>query len=476
MTSLRISGETYARLRTHLFPGDGDEHGGVLLTGLTATARGTRLLARAFVPALDGVDYVPGRRGYRVLRPEFVRDLILRARDERLVYLAVHNHGGVGSVSFSDTDLDSHERGYPALLDIARGLPVGALVLADGAVAGDIWWPAGARTELADTTVVGPVITHVSSDHMLTTKRGGAMFERQSLLFGAAGQATLAKTRVAIVGTGGAGMLLVEYLARLGVGQLVLIDPDRVDLTNLPRLSGARRRDAGLFLDGRWPSWLNRLGSRFAAPKVNIAARLAREAYPPITLETRMASVLEPDVARRLVDCDFIMLAADTAQARLLVNAVAHQYLVPVIQVGAKVRVDPATGRLIDVHAVARPIWPDSGCLWCNGLISPRRLAEESLSPEEARGQRYVEDVDVIAPSVITLNAIVAAQAANDFLFAITGMRRASASLDYLRFRPLDRSIRFDRPRRDPQCPECGPGVASRFARGDRVDLPTRAA
>jgi hypothetical protein len=87
-----------------------------------------------------------------------------------------------------------------------------------------------------------------------------------------------------------------------------------------------------------------------------------------------------------------------------------------------------------------------------------------------------VEDVDVIAPSVITLNAIVAAQAANDFLFAITGIRRASASIDYLRFRPLDRSIRFDRPRRDADCPECGNGVASRFGRGDRADLPVRAA
>lgn len=476
MTSLRISGETYARLQTHFFPGDGDEHGGVLLAGLAATERGTRLLARTFVPARDGVDYVPGRRGYRVLRPEFVRDLILRARDERLVYLAVHNHAGAGSVAFSGTDLDSHERGYPALLDIARGLPVGALVLADGAVAGDIWWPAGIRTALADTTVIGPVITRLSSDDVPRTERGGVRFERQSRMFGDAGQATLAKARVAIVGTGGAGMLLVEYLARLGVGQLVLIDPDRVDLTNLPRLPGARRRDAGLFLDRRWPSWLNRFGSRFAAAKVDIAARLAREAYQSIRLETQLANVLEPDVARRLVDCDFVMLAADTAQARLLVNAVAHQYLVPVIQVGAKVRVDQATGRLIDIHAVARPVWPDSGCLWCNGLVSPRRLAEESLSPEEASGQRYVEDIDVVAPSVITLNAIVAAQAANDFLFAITGMRGANASIDYLRFRPLDRSIRFDRPRRDVDCPECGPGVASRFGRGDLVNLPVRAA
>jgi hypothetical protein len=126
----------YAELHAHLFSGDRDEHGAVVLAGLAETDRDVRLLVRELHLAQDGADYVPGKRGYRMLRSEFITGRVLKARDERLIYLAVHNHGGSDHVAFSGDDMRSHERGYPALLDITRGLPVGALVLAENAVAG----------------------------------------------------------------------------------------------------------------------------------------------------------------------------------------------------------------------------------------------------------------------------------------------------------------------------------------------------
>lgn len=43
----------------------------------------------------------------------------------------------------------------------------------------------------------------------------------------------------AVAGLGGAGSIITEFLARLGVGELVLIEDDTVDNTNLPRLLGA---------------------------------------------------------------------------------------------------------------------------------------------------------------------------------------------------------------------------------------------
>ena len=61
--------------------------------------------------------------------------------------MAIHNHGGRESVEFSGDDLQSHERGYPALLDIMRGVPVGALVFASDAIAGDIWLPGRRRVK-----------------------------------------------------------------------------------------------------------------------------------------------------------------------------------------------------------------------------------------------------------------------------------------------------------------------------------------
>lgn len=474
--SLVLPEALHSRLHGHLFPGDHDEHGAVIEAGIAESARGVRLLARDVFLARDGVDYVPGTRGYRQLVPEYIGQRVRHCRDERLVYLAIHNHGGRGAVAFSPQDIASHERGYPALLDITRGMAVGALVFSEDGVAGDIWMPDRQRAALRSTTVVGRRIVRLSAVGQTVRAPIDDRYERQSRLFGDAGQAILAQQKVGVIGSGGVGMLLVEYLSRLGVGDLIVVDPDRVDRTNLSRLPGARRSDARTwFKSSRWPAPLRAFGRRVATPKVRVAERLAREANEGIRVEAVFDNALEPDVARRLTDCDYLFLAADTMQARLLFNAIVHQYLIPGVQLGAKVRVEAATGDVIDVHTIARPVTPDSGCLWCNGLILPAQLTEESLSDQERQAQRYVEDAEVIAPSVITLNAIAAAHAANDFLFAVTGLMEAAASLDYLRIRPRIRSIRWDEPRRDPGCPESGLHSGSRFARGDGIRLPTRA-
>lgn len=44
--SLRIPPDLMDRLTSHLFPGDGDEHGAVIAAGMVKTSRGVRLLAR----------------------------------------------------------------------------------------------------------------------------------------------------------------------------------------------------------------------------------------------------------------------------------------------------------------------------------------------------------------------------------------------------------------------------------------------
>lgn len=92
--TLTLPSGLMAQLQGHLFPGDGDEHGAVIAAGMVETSRGTRLLARDLVLAQDGVDYVPGKRGYRMLTASFVTKNILRCASQRLVYLAIHGHGG----------------------------------------------------------------------------------------------------------------------------------------------------------------------------------------------------------------------------------------------------------------------------------------------------------------------------------------------------------------------------------------------
>jgi hypothetical protein len=371
--------------------------------------------------------------------------------------------------------LASHERGYPALLSILRGQPVGALVFAENAVAGDVWLSSGARIQVESARIIGPSIRRIFPTPPARPKGRPATYDRQARLFGDAGQDLLRDAKVGVIGAGGVGSLLVEYLARLGVGWIVVADPQRLDLTNVPRVVGSRRRDARAWLteEGR-PEWLRRIGRAVATKKTTISRRVTLAANPSALCEAIFGDLTSHAVASRFVDCDFLFLAADSHQARLVFNALVYQYLIPGYQIGAKVPVDPTTGEVGDVFTVSRPVFPSSGCLWCNGLISPEALQQEAATAAERRAQRYVDEPDVVAPSVITLNATVSSQAANDFLFSFTGLTRAKTSLDYVRFLPRQREVRFDEPRKDPRCLECGREPLSRFARGDAAELPTK--
>jgi len=473
--TLTLPGQLAGRLFGHLFPGDGDEHGAVIAAGLAGSGGSLRLLARELFPARDGIDYVPGKRGYRMLRGEFVTEKILYCRDAGLCYLAVHNHGGTDRVAFSSDDLASQARGYPALLDLARGKPVGALVFAEQSAAGNIWLSADTQVPLRETRVIGTRIERLHPSVPARPAGADETYDRQARLLGDAGQHLLAGATVGVIGAGGVGSLLTQYLAHLGVGRLIITDPDHVDPTNLPRLVGATSWDAMSWLrkQGR-PAWLQRMGARLAAPKVRVMERLVRRINTKIRVEALEGNVVDEPIARRFEECDYLFLAADSAQARLVFNALVHQYLIPGVQIGVKVLTDHGTGAVRNVFTVSRPVLPSRGCLWCNGLISRSALQEEALSLEQRHAQRYLDEPTVIAPSVITLNGVAASQAANDFLFALTGLVGRDVPADYLRTQPQRREVWFDEPRADPDCPECGISPTSRFAMGDGASLPTR--
>lgn len=479
---LRVRTQDWETLEDHLFPGDGDEHGAALLCGQVIVDGHLRLLVREVVLALDGTDYVPGTRGYRHLNGSFVTRQLRRAKDAGLVYLAAHNHGGRDSVAFSRPDLDSHERAYPTLLAL-NGAPVGGLVLARGALAGDIWLTDGTRAPVETTIVIGEGLEVLSDGHhSLNDDRrilAASQYARQALVFGAEGQERLRRLRVGIVGAGGVGMLIVQALGRLGVGEFVVIDPDVVSTSNLSRLPEARRRDAkGRFGDGRLGAVARRLGLNRPTDKVALAKRIVSGANPSSRVVALRGDVADDDVARQLLCCDFLFLAADTMLARDVVNQIAYQYLIPTVQVGSKVLIDPKTGDVRDVYGVVRSLGVAPGCLRCNDLVNMTKLAEEAVATAEQRkNQRYVDEPGVQAPSVITLNSMSVGWAVNDFMHYASGLGRTASGFRILRSKPAapgHPQLVVQKPHADPDCHVCGSRSYSALAVGDAADLPTR--
>ena len=442
-----VTSRDHDRIMTHLFPGDDDEHGAILRAGVVRSDSCLRLLVQDIQPAIFGTDYVAGQYGYRALTPTFIHREILRCRDSGLAYLAIHNHKSDRRVDFSRIDFESHERGYPALLDIGRGVPVGALVYGRRSIAADIWLPDGIRLSLGTYRVIGRSITRLySRPHK--ERESDSEHDRQVRMFGAAGQQILRASKIAVIGLGGVGSLVAEYLARLGVGYLVLIDPDEIESTNLSRVVGATQVDV-----------------ETAQLKTQIAVRHAREMAIHTKLQPVVGDVSHDSVARILRDCDFVFLAADSMRARLVVNALAHQYFIPTIQMGAKIR-RGNSGSLEDAMCAVRHIRPGIGCLWCNGLIDSTQLAVEAKSDKERKQQAY--GVQEPNPSVITLNAVAAAHAVNDFLFDFLTLRTSDTEEAYHHFHFHSDKAQRVVPRRDPHCTEC----VQRLGMGDAVDLP----
>ena len=449
---LRISRAHVEQLKRHLFPGDVDEHGAVLLAGVSSRNGQLALHVREVHAASDGVDYQEGRIGYRALQPPFIHRLIARARDERLAYLAVHNHESDRTVGFSQIDLESHERGYPALLQIAKGMPVGGIVCGHASMQADVWLPDGNRLELDEAVVVGMTLERLTPQPRYEDERSAQdVFDRQIRMFGRAGQRELSRCHTAIVGLGGIGSLVSEYLARLGVGKFTLVDDDVVEESNLSRILGASMEAVTNH-----------------TTKVALAGRMIRTANPTARVSEVVDDVSKESVALKLIDCDYLFLAADSMRARLVFNALVHQFLIPGVQLGSKIRHD-SSGAIIDILSVNRPVRPDGGCLWCNELIDPVALATEAKTDQERRDQAY--GVEESNPSVIALNAISAAHAVNDFMLDYLGLRAEVKGVRYEQFNCLKHTRTLVEPRRDADCTECSKS-GTRYGRASAVSLP----
>lgn len=463
--SARIAVRDYRELHEHLHRPDRDEHAAFLFAGEMATPTGPRLLVRRVVPVADE-DFGPSDRGaYRQVSPRAITRAAIDCEAEGLRLLWTHSHPGAGrAVSFSSDDRATHERAHPHLIDMTGGRPVASLVFGTDSVAGEVWAPDGSVHDLDHLDVVGAHwqrLTPIPRSATAATATATERFDRQVLMFGEAGQATLRAMTVAVVGAGGGGSLLVQSLAHLGVGRIIVIDFDRVDITNLSRIVGTRPSDA-----------------QRHRRKIDVARRLVRSVDPTIEVVAAAADVTYTNDARMLLDADYIFSATDTHFARFAVNAVCHQYLIPGAQVGAKVVADP-DGAIELAYAMHRPLDLDGACLECAGAIDPEGLRREQLNKAERRDQDYLQlrspGSALADPAVITLNSASVALAMLDFQFSVTGMFPAATTLHQRLYHAPERELRDREAHRAAGCRWCDRETSDgAFARGDDLPLPLR--
>lgn len=271
-------------------------------------------------------------------------------------------------------------------------------------------------------------------------------FDRQIRAFGGAATEDLSQLRIGIVGCGGTGSAVAALLARSGVSRLLLVDSDRVDMTNLNRLHFSTRADA---IAGRHK--VDVVGDAIA--EIGLARSVVRLKQP----------VDSPECRDALRACDVIFGCTDDHLGRSFLNRLAYFYLIPVIDLG--LLIDPNdNGGYDSFDGRVTVIQPGHPCQVCRQLISPQRMLEESLRRgdperyEQYRRAGYVEDGTDPSPAVVTFTTEIAAVAVNELLHRLTGFRGAEGHCAE-RVRRLDWIKDADivpAGKRNPDCPLCG--------------------
>lgn len=119
--------------------------------------------------------------------------------------------------------------------------------------------------------------------------------------FGPTAQEKLKRGSVLVIGAGGLGCPALLYLAAAGVGRIVLVDGDRVDVSNLQRQALYVSADAGTL-------------------KVDAAARRLRALNPLITIETHAERFTRDNALDLVRSVDVVLDGSDNFATRYLVN------------------------------------------------------------------------------------------------------------------------------------------------------------
>jgi len=282
-------------------------------------------------------------------------------------------------------------------------------------------------------------------------------FSRQILAFGREGQRRIANTKVGIVGLGGIGSFIAQMLAYLGVQEFVLVDDDIVEESNLNRLIGVSVEDV-----------------KNRTPKVDIATRVISSVNPSVKIKEIFKNLRSEEAIDVLCQMpEIIFGCVDNDAARLILTELSAAYNKILIDSGAQIINTVGFQEFGGQVIVARP---GDFCLLCAAQIDLEVARQEFESEQEKEFREslgYGLGRDILDPSVISLNSIIAGLAVTEFLMLVTGLREPNRKVTYRGMRGVFRES-IDKKRGD--CIVCnsivGKGKQADIKRYVRKGLP----
>ena len=320
----------------------------------------TAILARLILPEdnevhLHGNASFEGRYITRGIR-EAIK------RNAGLALLHSHPFPGWQDLSLPDIAAERDDVAYPAQ---ATGKPLlGMTIGTDGYWSARLW-------EKEDKEIVGTWCRKVRvpapsryriywKPTALKSLQNSRLKRRTIDTWGIGTQRNIENLRIGIVGVGSVGALVAETLARMGLTEVTLIDPDVIEIHNLDRLLYGTRSTVGEF-------------------KVSRAETEMRRHSTASDLQVRIArfGVEYEDAYREVLDCDLIVSCVDRPVARDVLNYAAIAHLIPVIEGGVAVETRLDTRDFVSARWRSHLVVPGRACIRCTGQYTSSDVLQE---------------------------------------------------------------------------------------------------
>ena len=401
-TKLRMSGRQYDSLRAHLFPSDGKEAVAVAFCGRSHGRDTHSLCVQDIVLIPYGA--CSERSANRVTWPtSLLVPSLKEATKRQWAVVKIHSHRS-DYRQFSEYDDESDKQLFNSVYGwMDSDLPhASAVMLPDGQIFGRVVGPDGEFQPLSLIAVAGVDLQYWHED-VLDSDVPEFMF-RNAQAFGKGTTMRLRRLTAAVVGCSGTGSPVIEQLTRLGVGRLILVDPDKIEEKNLNRILNATMDDA--------------IAGRF---KVHVAA----DAIARMQLGTAVVAVPEniinPKVVKLIAESDVVFGCMDGAEGRNLLNRLATFYCIPYFDMGIRLEADDKCG-ISQMCGSVNYLQPGGSSLLSRKVITLEDIAAEGLrrtDPAAYKDQlraKYIKGVQEDRPAVISVNMHYASLAVNEFL------------------------------------------------------------
>lgn len=404
---LRMTGKQKATLYAHLFPADGREAVAVALCGRRAGAdRHCLSVSRVVLIPHHECD----RRPDSIQWPtERLTPLLEEAGRNEMAVVKIHSHPG-GYDRFSVFDDASDREFFQAAESWTEcSLPHGSVVaLPCGRMFGRTQGTGDEHVPMEMISVAGDSVEywfHQSADLV------PEFADRHTQVLGESTVRILRRLRAAVVGCSGTGSPTVEQLCRLGVGELVLVDPDVVGVENLNRILNAGTSDA-----------------QQLRAKVLVLEEAIHHAGLGTDVIALAQDLFTPEVVREIALCDVVFGCVDSVFARHVLNKLASTYCLPYFDLGVGLQAD-GSGGIAHISGAIHYLQPDGSSLLSRGTYTLDGVQADALrrtdpiehSKRLAAG--YIAGADVARPAVISVNMIFSGLGVLEFLHRVHPMR-----------------------------------------------------